>query len=83
MQPGGVDSIKALIFLRKKEDISSDVVLMVDEMYLQKGIQFHGGEYIGADVDGNLYKGTVVLMIAGLKKSIPYVIKACPEISMW
>ena len=34
------------------------------------------------DEDGNLYKGIVVLMIAGLKKSIPYVIKACPEISI-
>ena len=55
---------------------------MVDEMYLQKGTQFHGGEYIGADEDGNLYKGIVVLMIAGLKKCIPYVIKACPEISI-
>ena len=55
---------------------------MVDEMYLQKGTQFHGGEYIGADEDGNLYEGIVVLMIAGLKKSIPYVIKACPEISI-
>ena len=51
-------------------------------MYLQKGTQFHEGEYIGAEEDGNLYKGIVVLMIAGLKKSIPYVIKACPEISI-
>ena len=55
---------------------------MVDEMYLQKGTQFHGGEYIGADEDGNLYEGIVVLMISGLKKSIPYDIKACPEISI-
>ena len=64
--------------LNEHWDISSDIVLMVDEMYLQKGTQFHGGECIGAVEDGNLYKGIVVLMIAGLKKPIPYAIKACP-----
>ena len=52
---------------------------MADEMYLQKCTQFHGGEYIGADVEGNLYKGVVALMIQGLKKSISFVIKALPE----
>ena len=67
MQTGGVDSIKDVICLRKRKEISSDIVLMVDEMYLQKGKQFHGGEYIGADEDENLYKDIVVLMIAGLK----------------
>ena len=82
MHTGGVDAIKAVKFLRKKGEISNDIVLMVDEMYLQKGTQFHRGKYIGADDNGNLYKGIVILMIAGLKKSIPYVIKACPEISI-
>ena len=43
--------------------------------YTYKKGQFHGGKSIGADEDGNLYKGIVVLMIAGLKKSIPYVYK--------
>ena len=52
---------------------------MADEMYLQKCAQFDGGEYIGADVEGNLYKGVVALMIQGLKKSISFVIKALPE----
>ena len=35
------------------------MILMADEMYLQKCTQFHGGEYIGADVEGNLYKGVI------------------------
>ena len=65
--------------LRKKGEISDDVILMADEMYLQKCTQFHGGEYIGADVEGNLYKGVVALIIQGLKKSISFVIKALPE----
>ena len=55
---------------------------MFDEMYLQKCTQYHGGTYEGANEEGELYKGVVVFMITGLKKSIPYVIKACPETSI-
>ena len=71
IQRGGVDALKAIKRLREAGEISSDVVLMVDEMYLQKGTQYQGGEYVGADEDKNLYKGVVVCMIVGLKKSIP------------
>ena len=46
---------------------------MVDEMYLQKGTQLEMMK---------MKTCIIVLMIAGLKKSIPYVIKACPEISI-
>ena len=53
--------------------------MMADKMYLQKCIQFHGGEYIGANVEGILYKGVVALMIQGLKKSVSFVSKALPE----
>ena len=48
-------------------------------MYLQKSAQFVGGKYEGADEEGTPYKGIVNFMIAGLQKSIPYVIKSCPE----
>ena len=57
--------------------------MMAGEMYLQKCTQFYGSEYIGTDVEGNLYKGVVVLMIQGLKKSISYVIKALPQTNYW
>ena len=77
LQAGGIDAIKAIKFLLEKGEISNDIVLMLDEMYLQKGTQFHGGKYIGADEEGNHYKG-----VAGLKESIPYVINACPETSV-
>ena len=73
LQQGGVDAFKAVNILRDKGEISGD------EMYLQKCTQFHGAEYIGADVEGNLYKGVVALMIQGLNKSISSVIKALPE----
>ena len=54
---------------------------MADEMYLQKARQYHSGEYIGADEDGNLYKGIVAFMIVGLQESIPYVVQAIPEVT--
>ena len=47
---------------------------MVDEMYRQKGTQFHGGEYIGADEDENLYKGIVVLMVSMLEQLLQIII---------
>ena len=53
---------------------------MADEMlYLQKSSQYHSGEYVGADKEGNLYKGIVVFVKVGLKKFIPIVINAFPE----
>ena len=54
IQQGGVDVVKAIKCLRQKGKMSDDIILMVDEMYLQKGTQFAGGEYVGADEDGNL-----------------------------
>ena len=41
-------------------------------MYLQKCAQYAGGEYVGADVDGNLYNSVVVFMINGLKTYFPF-----------
>ena len=55
---------------------------MVGKMYLQKGVQYNSGEYIGADEDGSLCKGVVVLMVQGLQKSSVIVIKACPEVKV-
>ena len=71
IQQGGVDAIKAVKLLLEQGKISKDIILMTDEMYLDKGTQFHGGEYVGADIDGTLYKGIVTFMIVGLRKSIP------------
>ena len=59
--------------------ISSDCVLLFDEMYLQKGVNYQGGKYVGETEDGELYKGVVCFMIVGIKESIPIVIKAIPE----
>ena len=81
IQQGGVDSIKALKFLRENDKISRDIIMTVDEMYLQKATQYQGGEYVGADEEGKLYKGIVAFMIIGLQKSIPHIIQAIPEVT--
>ena len=54
-------------------------MLLIDEMYLEKSCQYHGGKFYGKDEDGELYSGIVVFMVVGLRKSIPYVIKTLPE----
>ena len=79
---GSVDAIKAARPLLSKDCISSDCVLLIDEMYLQKSLQYHGGKVVGQDEDGNFYKGIVVFMIVSLKKSIPYVVTLCAEVNV-
>ena len=79
IQKGGVDSVKAAKALKEKSELSDEIILVADEMYLQKGTQFHGGNYVGADEKGELYKGIVVFMINGLKQTVPTVINAYPE----
>ena len=82
IQKGGVDALKAVKKLLDEGHMSSDVILMVDEMFLQKGTSYQAGEYIGEDETGELYKGIACFMIVGLKESVPYVIQAIPEVKI-
>ena len=77
LSKGGIEPINTLKLMMESGKVSADYVILVDEMYLQKGVQYHGGSFIGAD--GNLYSGIVVFMVVSLKESIPFVVKACPE----
>ena len=74
-----IDVVKCANALRIEGNISEDVCLIFDEMYLQKSQEYFGGEMTGCDDEGELYKGKVCFMIVGLKESIPYVIKSSPE----
>lgn len=74
--------MKVATTLLQEGAISSDVILMSDEMYLQKSTQFHSGKYIGSNSDGELFSGIVVFMIVGLKQSVPIVVRAVPETSI-
>ena len=82
IQAGGVDSLKAAKKLPEKGHISSDVILMVDEMFLQKEASYQSGDYVGEDEEGELYKGIACFMIVGLKQSVLHVIQAIPEVTI-
>ena len=68
--------------LKDKGAISEDIILIIDEIYLQKCIQYAGGQYNRADSNDNFYKGIVVFMTQCLKKSVPIVAKASPEVTL-
>ena len=76
---GGVDPLKGAKLLLEKEKIDENVIMMLDEIYLQKEEQYSGGRLIGSNELGELYKGVMTFMIVGLKKSKPWVVKAIPE----
>ena len=67
---GGIDAVKSLKLLKEKGKISKDVILMLDEMYLDKCEEYDSGKLIGADAENNLYKGAVLFMVVGLKESV-------------
>ena len=58
----------------------SDCVLLLDEMYLQKSVQYHSGNFVGKDEEGNLYKEIFDFIIASLKQSIPFAVKSLQEV---
>ena len=76
---GGIDTVKALQKLKETGKISKDVVLIFDEMFLQRCEEYFAGKLIGADEKQELYKGVVSFMIAGLKETESFVVKAVPE----
>ena len=57
----------------------SDCVLIIDEMYLQKSVQYHSSDFVGQDEEGNLFNGMVFFMIVSLIKSVSIVIRSLPE----
>ena len=71
--------MKAAKLLLDNEKIDKDIVLLLDEIYIEKGEQYQEGKLIGKDADGNLCKGVMTFMIVGLRKNIPFVIKGIPE----
>ena len=76
---GGIEPLKAIKLLLEEGKVDSDCILMLDEMYLQKCSEYSGGKYLGLGEKCNFFKSILVFMIASLKKSIPYVIKFCPQ----
>ena len=79
---GEVEPLKAAKVLLEQGKISTDVVLLLDEVHLQKDSEYQDARLVGAENEGNLYKGVMTLIINSLKKAIPFVIKAIPEIKI-
>ena len=79
LSSGDLDSWNIAEKLRKDGHISSDITLMVDEMFLRKLAQYFAGDYIGENEDGKLFSGIVCFMIVGIKQSIPFVVQSSPE----
>ena len=69
---GKIDAIKYAQALKKDGKVSEDIWPLVDEMYLQKFEEYFGGEFIGSDENGELYKVACS----------SHVIKSSPEITM-
>ena len=79
---GGVELLKSVKCLLNQNKIDKDVVLLTDEIYLQKEAQYQGGRMIGVDNEGNLYKDVMTFMIVSLKKKFNFVIRAIPEVKI-
>lgn len=65
--------------LKENDKISSDVILIFDEIYIQRREEYCGGECFGVDENGDLHNGVVCFMIVGLTRNIPYVLQSIPK----
>ena len=55
-------------------------MVLFDEMYLQKCVEYCGGEFFGSNINSELDKSIVCFMIIALKENISCVVKAAPVI---
>ena len=65
--PVGLQSSLCFESLSGKDEISTDLILMLDEIYLQKAAQYQAGGYVGVDEEGNQYKGITAFIVLELK----------------
>ena len=65
LSSGDLDSWNIAEKLRENDHISTDVTLMVDEMFLRKVAQYFAGKYLGENEDGELYSGSDRQMVEG------------------
>ena len=56
---GEVDLLKVAKLLLEKQTVPGDSVSIIDEVYWQTSVQYHSGDFVGQDEEGNLLKGIV------------------------
>ena len=77
-----IDSCKALSTLRDNDLIGNDIVLLLDEMYLQPQVNFERKTLIGCDQDLDLFKSILSFMVISLTKSISFIVSAIPIVKI-
>ena len=65
----GVEPLKAVRLLLNERKIDKDIVLLIDEMCLQKELKFQQCKLIGCDDNGNLFKGIMIFVIVEVQKN--------------
>ena len=55
-----------------------DVILLLDEMYLQQEVQYDGRDLTGCDSDLKMYNSILCFVVVSLKQSTAYILKAIP-----
>ena len=78
IKKGNNGALKIAKLLFENSSISKDIVVLFNEMYLQKCVDYCGGEFFGSNINNDLYKSIVCIVIIGLKVNVPYVVKAAP-----
>ena len=82
LNKGGMELTKAVKVLLNQGKIGENVVLLLDEIYLQKDVQYQSGKLFGVGSAGNLFKFVMTFMINSFKQSIPFAIKAITEVKI-
>ena len=59
LSQGGIEPLKACKLLLEKGKMDQDVILSLDEMYIQKESGYNGGRVTGTDPDGKMFKGVL------------------------
>ena len=78
--PNRVVSVSAVAkALKESVSISTDVIVIFDEIYLQKCEEYFDGETFGVDENGEIFKGMFCFMLVDLKNNTPFIIKCVPE----
>ena len=76
---GSIDSWKLISSLiANSENVSRDMCLLIDEMYLQPEARYDGVSIVGVSEEKELYTSVVCFMLVSLKKPNPIVIRALP-----
>ena len=58
-----IDTIKALVTLRNNKQVGNDVILLLDEMYLQQQVQYDGQALTGCDSNFQMYRSILCYMV--------------------